>query len=150
MTKLEQYSQSITMIGLPPRAVTILRKHGLQTVLDLTLLTEVKLRHLAGMGGKTVEDTLDKMDSLGYHLKEYETGRVQYAVDEWRQSATNYEELKRKYGELLDDNSKMRLEQRVLYERVEKMEEAVTAKKEQGELFLVSLEHSLTLYRNIL
>lgn len=60
---------SLHQLGLPSRTVTLIEKHGVRTVLELSGYTAEELRTLPQIGDKTIEEIEAGLEAVGLHLR---------------------------------------------------------------------------------
>ena len=60
---------SIELLNLSKRSHNCLKRHGVNTIKELTLMTKEELSNVRNLGNKGVEEIIDKLEKLGYGLK---------------------------------------------------------------------------------
>lgn len=60
---------SVELLNLSKRSFNCLKRHGTNTIKELTLMTKRELSNVRNLGNKGVEEIIDKLEKLGYSLK---------------------------------------------------------------------------------
>ncbi len=60
---------SVELLNLSKRSYNCLKRHGTNTIKELTLMTKKELSNVRNLGNKGVEEIIDKLEKLGYSLK---------------------------------------------------------------------------------
>ena len=60
---------SVELLDLSKRSYNCLKRHGTNTIKELTLMTKKELSNVRNLGNKGVEEIIDKLEKLGYSLK---------------------------------------------------------------------------------
>lgn len=60
---------SVELLNLSKRSFNCLKRHGTNTIKELTLMTKKELSNVRNLGNKGVEEIIDKLEKLGYSLK---------------------------------------------------------------------------------
>lgn len=60
---------SVELLDLSKRSYNCLKRHGTNTIKELTLMTKRELSNVRNLGPKGVEEIIEKLEKLGYSLK---------------------------------------------------------------------------------